>query len=176
MYGEKPKLIIFTGVDATGKSTIVEYISNKLNIPTKHMDKVKNEEEGKKLNYAILNNTNDDLIMDRYYMEECVYAIVYRNYEAKYIQELENLLLTKFNVVIVCTFAETEVIEERFDSRGESSTKKENIPELKKLYDDFLQNSLIKKKILIDTTNNLIEKDYNDIIRLLENILSKEIN
>lgn len=169
----KPKLIIFTGVDATGKSTIVKRISEEFNMPVIHMDKVSSEEEGKKLNYEILNNVNEDTIMDRYYMEEVVYAVVYRDYKAGYLEDLEQLLLSKFDVLIIYTFAKQSIIEERFKSRGESFTKIEDIKTLNKLYDDFLEKTLINKKILINTTNNLDENDYNNIIRMINDSFDK---
>lgn len=160
----KPDLIIFTGVDCTGKSTIAKYVSNKLEIPLKSPIKPKSEQEGKLSNYDLLNKIKSDTILDRYYIEEVVYAPIYRGYKADYIKELEQQLINNFNIVLVYTYASTDVIKQRFDTRGEDSTRKEDIEQLKINYCDFLHGSLITKRVVVNTSYDLTESDYEDIL------------
>ena len=160
----KPNLIIFTGVDCTGKSTIAKYVSDKLKLSLKSPDKPKDKQEGKLINYNILDSVNTDIILDRYYMEEIVYAPIYRGYKADYIKELEKQLMERFNVILVYTYASTNVIKQRFDTRGEDSTRKEDIEQLKINYCDFLHSSLITKRIVVNTSYDLSDNDYEDIL------------
>ena len=131
------------------------------------MDKVGSEIEGNMVNYYFMKCINQDMILDRYYMEEVVYAPIYRGYKASYIEELERELLKKFNVILIYTTAATEVIKQRFNDRGEDFTNPEDIEMLKRNYMDFMNDTLIKNKFIVDTSNGLSKEDEN---RLMEDL------
>lgn len=166
----KKKMVIFTGVDATGKSTISNRIQKHLGWNLIHFDKVKSLKEGKKINYKFLEETTENILVDRYYIEEVVYASVYRNYTADYIKDLEEKLLDKFEVIIIYTTAKTEIIKERFKTRGEDTTKASDIDTLKEKYEEFLSNTLIEKIIKIDTTNGFNEECEKFLVEVLKNV------
>jgi len=166
----KKKMIIFTGVDATGKSTISSRMQKHLNWDLIHFDKVHSLEESKHINYKFLEEVNENILVDRYYMEEIVYAPIYRGYSANYVADLEEKLLEKFDVAIVYTTADTKVIEERFRTRGEDSTKASDIDTLKENYINFLDKSLIKTVIKVDTTKEFDKESENKLVEVLKNV------
>lgn len=166
----KNKMVIFTGVDATGKSTISSRIQKYFGWNLVHFDKVNTLEEGENINYKFLSDINENIIVDRYYMEEVVYAPIYRGYAANYIEDLEKKLMEKFNVIIIYTTASTEIIKERFRTRGEDTTRASDIDILKENYNKFLSNTLIRNVVKIDTSQGFNEEDKNKLIEVLENV------
>lgn len=161
---KKHNLIIFTGVDATGKSTIAGKVKKEFNLPLLHLDKVDNENEGKIINHYFMKCIDHDIILDRYYMEEVVYAPVYRGYKASYIREFEKEMLDKFNVILIYTTAETEVIKQRFNARGEDFTRPNDIEILKEHYLRFLDETLISNKFVVDTSKGLSKKEEEKLM------------
>lgn len=169
---KKPNLIILTGVDATGKSTIGQMIKDHFNLPLFHLEKVGSELEGDMINHYFMKCINEDMILDRFYMEEVVYAPVYRGYKASYIKEFEKELMEKFNVILIYTMADTEVIKQRFEDRGEDLTSPDDIEELKRRYDEFLCESLIDTRFMINTSKGFDEKQKQFLMEGLERCLN----
>lgn len=160
----KPNLIIVTGIDCTGKSTLARYISKELSIPLHKMMSIESHSQGEMLNYNLLKGVNYDVVMDGFYMDEVVYAPTYRGYKAQYIKDLEERLLERFNIVLVYTYASVETIMNRQGLLHRPSLELKYLSTLKKYFGDFLDSTLVNKKVIVNTSGNLDSKDLEDFL------------
>ena len=146
-------IIHITGQNGSGKTTLCNNLSKELNLEIKHFDKVKTMEEGKKQYFDFLNNYNNkDIILDRFHDGEWIYAPIYRNYEANYLNEIENKIKT-FDYILILITCDINEISKRLDIRGEDYLKPEHY-QLEK--DNFIKfiNKQTLPYIIIDTTFN----------------------
>lgn len=146
-------IIHITGQNGSGKTTLCNNLSKELNLEIKHFDKVKTMEEGKKQYFDFLNNYNNkDIILDRFHDGEWIYAPIYRNYEANYLNEIENKIKT-FDYMLILITCDINEISKRLDIRGEDYLKPEHY-QLEK--DNFIKfiNRQTFPYIIIDTTFN----------------------
>lgn len=146
-------IIHITGQNGSGKTTLCNNLSKELNLEIKHFDKVKTMEEGKKQYFDFLNNYNNkDIILDRFHDGEWIYAPIYRNYEANYLNEIENKIKT-FDYMLILITCDINEISKRLDIRGEDYLKPEHY-QLEK--DNFIKfiNKQTLPYIIIDTTFN----------------------
>lgn len=141
----KPKLIIFEGIDGAGKSTLAKEIGKILNLPIEHHGPVKNKEEGKKEYFDFLKKCNYSVIKDRFMMGEETYSIVYRGYKADYMEELENKLKQKFDVYLIFIDANKNLIEKRLKERGEDFLNLKDISKISKLCNEYYEKSSLNK-------------------------------
>ena len=145
-------IIHITGQNGAGKTTLCNNLAKKLNLNVIHFDKVKTMEEGKKQYFDFLNNyNNEDIILDRFYDGEWVYAPIYRNYEANYLNEIENKI-KNFNYLLIFVKCDINEIAKRLDIRGEDYLKSEHY-QLE--YDNFIKfiNKQSLPYVILDTTH-----------------------
>ena len=145
-------IIHITGQNGAGKTTLCNNLAKKLNLNVIHFDKVKTMEEGKKQYFDFLNNyNNEDIILDRFYDGEWVYAPIYRNYEANYLNEIENKI-KNFNYLLIFVKCDINEIAKRLDIRGEDYLKPEHY-QLE--YDNFIKfiNKQSLPYVILDTTH-----------------------
>lgn len=109
--------IIIEGADGVGKSTVIDLLSKKLQIPVikmpdmkKYFDKGVTEEFSELYNKTIVQFRDFDFIQDRGFPSSIVYAKVYnRSCDLSYILEIDKLLKPK---VIILT-ATDEILKQR---------------------------------------------------------------
>lgn len=145
-------IIHITGQNGAGKTTLCNNLAKKLNLNMIHFDKVKTMEEGKKQYFDFLNNyNNEDIILDRFYDGEWVYAPIYRNYEANYLNEIENKIKS-FNYLLIFVKCDIDEIAKRLNIRGEDYLKPEHY-QLE--YDNFIKfiNKQSLPYVILDTTH-----------------------
>lgn len=146
-------IIHITGQNGSGKTTLCNNLSKELNLEIKHFDKVKTMEEGKKQYFDFLNNYNNkDIILDRFHDGEWIYAPIYRNYEANYLNEIENKIKT-FDYMLILITCDINEIYKRLDIRGEDYLKPEHYQLEKDNFIKFINRQTLPY-IIIDTTFN----------------------
>lgn len=152
---EKNYNIVLEGCDGVGKSSIFEELMHrglfgKRMLGIRHPMPPKTYEEGKKLNYELLRESNQcsGLVFDRHILSERVYAPIMRDYYPMYIGDLEKQL-KPYNVLFLIT-ADLEIVKKRFDGEGITL---EQIPRILKDYKYYFEGCYYPKKYIIDTSN-----------------------
>ena len=165
-------LICISGMDCTGKSTLCNLLSKKLqNCPVIHFDKPKNKEDGKQQYFNFLQKydfINQDIICDRFHDGEHVYAPIYRGYESDYLQELE-IELKKIPFLFINTTANLEVIKQRINNRGEDFVQEEHYQLILDKFNEFL-NKQSMPYIKIDTSNGDIDLYIKKILESINKV------
>lgn len=119
--------IVIDGMDKTGKSTLVRYLSEKLNLPVK---KFSAPEGDPFLEYVhFLSSTQQPHIIDRFYLSELAYGPVMRG--KSQINEnqkafLEGALLG-MNALCIYAWDHVPLIKARFIADGETFIKPDDI-------------------------------------------------
>lgn len=159
-------MIVLGGLDASGKSTICNGLKDYYNGEVTHFSNPKDLEDGKKQYFNFINKTELDkfYICDRYHDGEWVYAPIYRNYVADYMEELENEIIKKHNYLFVYVKAELNTIIERIKSRGEDFVKPEHYQTIMDNYENIYLMSQNMPFTVIDTTNGSIEHNVKKAI------------
>lgn len=146
-------LIIIEGPDSTGKTTLAKFLAEKLDFEYYHFSAPKSKEEAKKDYFNFINKfSNKNVIVDRAFWGEFVYAPIWRNYEPDYFNELEAKLKKQIALNILL-----------YKSKPFENT--ENSPEI------LSQHSLILHRF-IEIFNKI--KSTDKIIFNLDNFPSKE--
>lgn len=153
-------IIHITGQNGAGKTTLCNKLAKKLKLNVVHYDKVKTMEEGKKQYFDFLNNyNNEDIILDRFYDGEWVYAPIYRNYEGNYLNEIEDKI-KNFNYILILTTCDINEITKRLDIRGEDYLKPEHYQLEYDKYIEFINKQSLPY-IILDTTNKPPEQAFD---------------
>lgn len=161
-------IIVVTGQDGVGKTTIVNKLIEIYNAKTHHFMQPKNMEDAKNDYYNFLNNiTNGTYILDRFYEGEMIYAPLYRNYKMNYLNEMENYIKEKYNLVFIWVTADLEIILNRINVRGEDYVKSTDHSKLKELFDNFFKSQTMPY-IKIDTSTINLDDNINNIKKYLK--------
>jgi len=171
-------LIIFEGLDNTGKSTQIELLRNyfaqkgKPFIITKSSNyKNVSSEEHKQLcikEYKTIFNLGKtvDIIADRLHGGEYVYGPIYRGYSGDYIFEIEKNNLESVLIVLI---DEPENLIKRDDGLSFSTNIEKKKEEIKK-FTDFYEKSNINYKLLLNIKKLTINEVHKNIIDFLKYI------
>lgn len=145
----KPKLIILEGIDGVGKSTIAENLAKILNLPIEHHGPVKSMQEGKDEYFNFIKNCNYSVIKDRFAMGEETYSIIYRNYKADYMRDLEKALAEKFDVYLFfITARDEQFVIKRLQERGEDFLDLKDFSRIKELAHKYYEGFSLPKRML----------------------------
>lgn len=156
-------IIIFEGVDCSGKSTLLNSFSKKLGkgVMIKNLVKPRHKDEDVKSQYQDIINMIDRsdidyFVFDRYYPSQAVYSYLRGNDEIDdhWYTNFELVLLKKFNVVFVLVDEDLDIIEERMQRRGDDYVTINMLQNLKKRYEHFFVTSCIRKKIKVKSTDD----------------------
>lgn len=156
-------IINLTGLDATGKSTLAKKLTEDLNAKYTHFDKPKDMEDGKFQYFNFLNDIdpNNNYVCDRFYEGEWVYAPIYRNYIADYMDEIEHKIINTDKYMLAYITANLETVKERIKVRGEDFVKEEHY---QMILDNFKNNFLLEQQLpftIINTSYGDVESNYN---------------
>lgn len=165
------KLLIFTGVDGSGKTTFVDRLVNKYNCEAIHFCAPKDFNHAKSDYLSFLEKQNTSCVVDRLHDGEFVYGIKYRNNNIEevieFTKEYETKLKDKFDVKLFYVFADKDTLLKRYETRGEDFIDWLHIEELQELYNIFLKTTSLETYI-IDTTHETIENNLDKIIDIVE--------
>lgn len=148
--------IIVEGCDCSGKSSLIYNLSKFIDFEYKHfssppstLSKIDQHNYCKNQYYNELKKDYNKLVVfDRFYFGEQIYAPIYRNYYPDYINDFENKL-NNHNVLLVLVEAKPEIIMKRFDN---IFIQKNDIPKIVNTYKYIFEKSIIKNKMIIDTS------------------------
>ena len=153
MNKSKPILIIFEGVDKTGKTTIRDRFNKKTNF-----------------GYVVL---------DRLTTSSKIYNEFFGRDRLGYYKAIEDAMIKAFNVLVVLCECDTEIILERLRNANEELPEQlRNIDEVKKAFREEVERSFINY-VVIDTTNKEIDECVDSIITRVmetEKVYGKEYN
>lgn len=153
MNKSKPILIIFEGVDKTGKTTIRDRFNKKTNF-----------------GYVVL---------DRLTTSSKIYNEFFGRDRLDYYKTIEDAMIKAFNVLVVLCECDTEIILERLRNANEELPKQlRNVDEVKKAFREEVERSFINY-VVIDTTNKEIDECVDSIITRvmeMEKVYGKEYN
>jgi len=180
-------VIIFDGLDRTGKSTQIKllmkyliddptYVIHFTNIPGISSQQSKNY--SKMLYNDMFKFIEDNskiykrnIIFDRSHIGEYVYAPMYRNYIGSFIYNIEkkyeNTPIFKDIFLFVCV-DEAENLLRREDGHSLSSNSSILKVHEIKMFESAFNLSLIKNKLLININNKSIETVHNEIIQFIK--------
>lgn len=137
--GLRPILIIFEGVDKSGKTTILN-------------------EFNKKTNFSYV-------VLDRLTTSSKVYNELFERDRLKYYEDVERKLLESFNVLVVLCECDTELNKKRLKKANETLPKQlENVDMMKRKFYDEVEKSFINF-MLVDTTFKNIDECVEDVIK-----------
>lgn len=173
----KIKLIICEGVDASGKSTLVEHLKKRdyeyFKESLAYKDRLSPGYDGY-LHYfqtvSNLSQTRNKFVCDRLYIGEAVNPIIRKDgrkpLTTKEIHEIEKPIID--SALLITTKPSTLFVETAFKVRGEDVAKIEDIPYLLYLYEHFHDLSSLKHKYIFN-----VEKDmnYKKIDEYLDSVL-----
>ena len=163
-------IIIFEGLDRTGKDTQIRLLTQTF-YPNKmfhivhysgfHKESLtpKQEKEisrtfSKEMLLFLTENKKFNIICNRSYLGEYVYAPLYRKYDPDWIWEYEKkYFLDKVNendIYLIVLSAEPEILLSRDDKMSHSTDIKDKEEEIKRFAEAY-EKSSIKKKILVNT-------------------------
>ena len=165
------RLLIFTGVDGSGKTSFVDRLADKFNYQTVHFCAPKDFNHAKSDYLRFLEKQDVNCIADRLHDGEFVYGIKYRNNDfeevAEFTKEYEAKLKEKFDVKLFYVIAEKETLLKRYETRGEDFIDWNHIEELQKLYEGFLNTTTLETHI-IDTTHGNVDENFEKILNIVE--------
>ncbi len=128
---DKPILIIFEGVDKSGKTTLKDLFNKKTNF-----------------NYVVL---------DRLTTSSKIYNNFFERDRLEYYEEFERSVLRSFNVLVVLCECETNLIIERLKNANEFLPEKlKDIDKVKAAFREEVDNSF-SNYIVIDTEKEINE-------------------
>ena len=135
---DKPILIIFEGVDKSGKTTLKDVFNKKTNF-----------------SYVVL---------DRLTTSSKIYNNFFERNRLKYYEEFERSVLSSFNVLVVLCECETNLIIERLKNANEFLPEKlKDIDKVKAAFRKEVDDSF-SNYVVIDTTRE-IEECVNELIK-----------
>lgn len=149
-------LFIFMGESCTGKSTIADIISDKINAEVcsgkEYLKLAKNEYDAWKIFYDKLVDASTDVY-------NCDNNIIYVITETDMIAKLDNL-----NCVKVKFIADIDIIKTRFSKRMRGNLPK---PIISMIERKSLEWKEIEGDIVLDTSKNDIEENINKIVEVI---------
>ncbi|WP_273323119.1 hypothetical protein [Vallitalea guaymasensis] len=149
-------LFIFMGESCTGKSTIADIISDKINAEVcsgkEYLKLAKNEYDAWRIFYDKLVDASADVY-------NCDNNIIYVITETDMIAKLDN-----FNCVKVKFIADIDIIKTRFSKRMKGNLPK---PIISMIERKSLEWKEIEGDIVLDTSKNDIEENINKIVEVI---------
>lgn len=138
MNESKPILIIFEGVDKSGKTTIKDRFNKKTNF-----------------GYVVL---------DRLTTSSKIYNKFFGRDRLNYYNEIERGMVKAFNVLIVLCECDTEIISQRLSNANEELPEQlKDIDKVKKAFEEEVDRSFANY-VVIDTTSRDVDGCVEDII------------
>ncbi len=145
----KPLLILFEGVDKSGKTTLLAEFNKLTNF--KHW------------------------ALDRSFISSLVYNELFGRNDKEHYLNIQEIVKNSFNVVIVYVESDVELIKERLELHNELLPKElSNITKVKNTYLNYITNSKINY-IRINTTNKSIQDCVDTIITKLSKFKKEEL-
>lgn len=167
----KLMVVISEGVDCAGKSTINELLQEIIRhtflIHTSAPPKGSSPEYYNLLlrnSIPFIQSLRQPVIIDRFHVGESVYGRVFRGYELN-AGEIEPLL-NGLNVKQVYVTADTGIIMQRLQKRGDWYVEEKDIQPILDEYERELKKSNLPTFIL-DTSNDISEQDVISLLKFL---------
>lgn len=148
-------LVIFTGCDRSGKTTLtqafINYAQQFINkddditdIEYKHFYVPSSKEEAEKEYFDYINNVQDNklYILDRFYESEYVYAPIYRNYSIDYLEAIEELL-NKKNTLFVYMQTPLNTIRKRVNQQGDEYIDIKDVQKICSNFEEFFAKTSV---------------------------------
>ena len=173
-------LIIISGCDRTGKSTIAKQLAEKLNAVYTHFSYPSSKEEAKQEYYDFIEkiSLHKTYICDRFYEGEYVYAPIYRGYQLDYSHEIEKKIKSTTNVLFIYVQADLSTIQARIKSCGEDYVKDDDIIKVINNYNSFMNQLMLPYIILDNNTLDDLDKNIHkslDAIKTMDFIYKEHI-
>lgn len=158
-------LIIISGCDRSGKTSIANKFIEKTNYQYTHFSSPKDKEDGKHQYFDFIASINpgENYLCDRFYEGEFVYAPIYRGYKLDYAKQLEDEILYKMNALYVYVKTDLDIIKERISKVGEEYVKDEDLEKVINNYECFIPNCRLPYLILDNNNND--ESHFEETIR-----------
>jgi len=169
-------IILFEGVDNTGKTTIANALSKIMGIPVykNNMQKtlyIENNEKyfelllkfGGNVELQLLQALNPNIIFDRSFVSEFAYARAFgRKTDEMFIRQLDKEF-NKLGAIIV--YCHKENIEDIFDDEVIPVSK---VMEIQEAYEIYLNNITSIPFAFLNTTNSQLDEQINAILGFIQ--------
>lgn len=175
-------ILIIEGSDAVGKTTLIEYLRNKIGYSVlkgssfEIVGECKDSDElyDKFLDLLYEAEELDGVIFDRYIYSNSVYASLYKDYTILNYGDRHDLeQMMKYNDVhIIYLYADPNTIKQRLESRGDDYVKSDMIEPILQKYNEVLLTVDKDIPILSFDTGVMTTEDIGN--HIVENILKGE--
>lgn len=170
-------IIIIEGENKTGKSTLAKHLSETYEYIHHHCSQPEGDPYIEYLDILdMVKETGESYVLDRYCYGEFVYGPIYRGksgLEIVQLLDIERILMTEFNSVLIHCHDTFENIEERFISENEESATVDKIEETLDRFEHIINlSSLIKFEHRMNSELDLF-KDYA-IDNIVEELLGMD--
>lgn len=170
--------IIVEGVDASGKDTFINNLAELTDKKVARGSSFEISELGPEEMYERLKEmivSNDDLIINRFFYSNAVYGPLYDYPMLSHEQYLELNDLVCDSAIVYYLVADTKIIKNRIDNRGDDMVKPEEIQGIKDAYVEMWKKYTPKTLIVINTNDNSILDKNSDVYKkVLSNDLKLE--
>jgi len=168
-------IILVCGGDGTGKTTLCKHLAEHYGFEYKHFDRPVSKEAAKKeyfdyIDYVSENNLN--VVCDRMYDGEFVYAPIYRGYKIDYLEEIEEKIKKQVKTVVVYVTADIEDIIHRVTVRGEDFVQLGDHTLIQSLYEEFMQKQTLEA-ITVNTSVLDEQKAFRYAVECLDKAMRK---
>ena len=170
--------IIVEGVDGVGKDSFIERLAELTDKKVMRGSSFEISELGPEKMYEKLKEmitSNDDLIINRFFYSNAVYGPLYDYPMLSHEQYVELNDLVCDDAIVYYLVANTEIIKERINNRGDDKVKPEEIQGIKDAYTEMWKKYTPRTLIVINTNDNCILDKNSDIYKkVLSNDLKLE--
>lgn len=165
--------VILEGLDKSGKSYLADYLSKELDMKIVKFSQPKTEDtfnEYTEFFWTEKENKkaikNDNVICDRSWIGECIYAPIYRKKTLKkfQIKRLDEACKVNWDIIIYCQTDKSEV-KKRFISEKETFTQAKDVGRIQRNFVKVLK-TLTTTVVLYDMNMNNMESIKNIILAL----------
>lgn len=172
MEGDVKIFIVLEGIDKTGKTSLANFLSKKLNLPIKKFSQPKKHPYIEYMEFLL--NDFEPCILDRFYLGERAYGPVKRGKSELSDKEIQNIEMTMkmSNPFLIYAHTSWGNIVQSFVKEKEEYTKVGEVTSLIQAYNKAIQDSMLKW----NKFNYIKDKSYEKIYAKIRPWFEEQIN
>ena len=164
-------IIIISGCDRVGKTTLCNNLQKQLNAQYTHFSVPENQDSAfnEYKDFIDQIDNNKIYLIDRFYECECIYAPIFRGYNNIQVKQFDNILRKKTKVLFIYIKADLDIIKQRMNDIGDDYVNLENIDDIYCQYQIYMESIQLPYIILNNNSFSELENNLNIILQLINN-------